>query len=200
MKKFAIGLAVGVALTLAMTAAGVARDKEDDEAARKDVLDVLKAVEGGKDDKELAAKADAIKKKDYELNNLMKVYKLKEKGGLGFGPEETSGIEQRIIQLEKLPRGLSPATLKKEKKELVKLARLNLAMAEIARPWYDNFKDAGKKEGKTKKDWDKYVEDQKKASKDLLEAIEKEDGKAVSKIAKELLASCTDCHSGFRKP
>jgi len=196
MMKYLFGLSVGVALTLAFAAVGVARDKEDDEDtlnARKEVLDVVKAVEDGKGDKELAAKAEAIKKKDIELNYLMKVYKLKEKGGIGFGekPTSTSGMEAKIIALQK---PLAKATIKKESKDLIKLAHLNIAMSEIARPHFQKPMD-----GKTRKDWDKWLDEQKAAAKELIEAVKKEDGKAVAKAAKDLLATCTECHAAFRK-
>jgi Cytochrome C' len=199
MTKYAIGVAVGVALTLALAAVGTARDKEDDKdtvEARKEVLDVVKAVEEGKDDKALASKAKAIKDKDVELNYLMKVYKLKEKGGVGFGdkPEPKSGIEAKIIELGRTERGPSVATLKKEGKEIIKLAQLNVAMAEIAKPHFGKPMD-----GKNKKDWDKWLDEQKAAAKELIEAVKKEDGKAVAKAAKEMLATCTECHSHFRK-
>jgi len=199
MKKYLFSLSAGVALALAFTAVGVARDDEDDKdtiAARKDVLDVLKAVESGKGDKDLENLAAGIKKKDVELNNLMKVYKNKDKGGLGYGvkPDAKSGIESKIIELQRNARGPAVATLKKEKNDLIKLAQLNIAMSEIARPHFQK-----PMEGKGKKDWDKWLDDQKAASKELIEAVKKEDGKGVAKAAKELLNSCTECHSIFRK-
>src|SRR5262245_10020893 len=115
MKHSLIGLAVGVALTLAAVA--TARDDDDDKdviAARKEVLEVLDAVKGGKDDKVLAAKAAAIHKKNIDLNYLMAVYKLKEKGGVGVGakPDPKSGVEAKIIALQRTERGPSPASLR----------------------------------------------------------------------------------------
>lgn len=194
MTKWVIRLAFGVALTLALSAVGVARDDDEETvAARKAVLDVLQAAEGGKSDSDLKAKAEAIKKKDMELNTLMKVYKLKEKGGLGFGakPDAKSGMEAKIIALQKAP---AKATIKKEKADLLKLAYLNIAMAEIAKPHFQK-----PMEGKNKKDWDKWLDEQKTAAKELIEAVNKEDGDAVSKAAKNLYNSCTECHSVFRK-
>ena len=112
MKKYAIGLAVGVALTLALSPlVSSARDKESDDA-QKDVLDVLKLVEAGKD-KDVKDKVAAIKKKDVELMHLMKVYKLKEKGGLGYGdkPDDKSGVEAKIISLQRTAKGPSAMVL-----------------------------------------------------------------------------------------
>jgi len=197
--KYAIGLAVAMALTLTLGTLGTAGDKGEDKdklEARKDVLEVLKLVEAGKDDKALAEKATAIKKKDVELNHLMLVYKLKEKGGLGYGenPDPKSGIEAKIIALQRTEKGPAPATIKKEAKDLIKLAHVNIAMAEIARPHFIKPMD-----GKNKKDWDGWLEDQKKAARELIDAVKASDGKGVSKAAKEMLAACTDCHAHFRK-
>jgi hypothetical protein len=198
MTKYVIGLAVGVALTLALSAVGVARDKdkaedEDTLGARKDVLDVLKDVEAGKGDKDLAAKAESIKKKDVELNYLMKVYKTKEKGGIGYGdkPKAESGLEAKIIAMQK---DFSKDMLKKEKDDLIKLARVNIAMSEIAKPHFPKAMD-----GKTKKDWDRWLDEQKAAAKELIEAVKKEDVTGASKAVKEMLNSCTECHAVFRK-
>jgi hypothetical protein len=197
MTKYVIGLAVGVALTLALAAVGIARDKEEDAKAQKEVLEVTDAVEKGKSDKDLAAMAKDIKdKKNMELDALMKVYKNKNKGGVGFGakPADDSGIEKRIQELQRTERGPAVAVLKKEGKDIIKMAYLNIAMAEIAKPHFNK-----PMEGKTKKDWDKWLDDQKKAAKDLIEAVKKEDSKAVAKAAKELQNACTECHSVFRK-
>jgi len=205
MKKYLIGLAVGVALTLVLTAGGAARDDKDKKdkeeedkdvvGARKEVLDVVKLVEGGKDDKALAGKAAEIHKKSIDLTYLMAIYRIKEKGGIGFGekPDDKSGIEAKIIALQRNKRGPAPATLKKEAKDLIKLAQVNVAMAEIARPHFP-----GDKGGKTKKDWNKWLDDQKKAAKELMEAVKKEDPKGVAKAAADLLNACTECHAEYK--
>jgi len=168
------------------------RDEEGRETveARKLVLGLVKAVEDGKDDKALAAKAEAIRKKDVDLNQLMKVYKRRGKGGLGYGdkPDPKSGLEAKIIALQRTERGPSKETLRKEKKDLIRLANVNVAMAEIARPHSDAYTNR-------KKEWDRWLDEQKAAAKDLIAAVEQEDGKAVAKAAKDLLAACTECHS-----
>jgi len=195
MKKYVIGLALGAALTLAWTAVGTARYKADDEdvvAARKEVVEVLKAVEAGKGETDLKAKASAIKKKDMDLNNLMiAAYKPKDKGGIGF--DAANGMEKKLIDLAKdLP---TKAALKKEKKDLIKLAQLNIAMAEVAKPHFNKPKG-----GKGQKDWDKWLEVQKDEAKKLLIEVKKDnpDPKLVSMIAKNLQNSCSECHSAFR--
>jgi hypothetical protein len=205
MKHSLYGLAVGTALTLALAAVSAARDDKKDKdkgedadvvAARKEVLGVYDLVKAGKADKDVAAKAVAIQKKGVDLNYMMAVYKIKEKGGLGYGgdkPDPKSGIEAKIIALQRTERGPSATVLKKEKDDLIKLAQLNVAMAEIAKPHFP-----GPKGGKNKKDWDKWLDDQKKAAKDLMAAVNKGDSKAVATAAKNLLATCTECHETYR--
>lgn len=194
MKKYVIGLAVGAALTLAWTAVGTARYKADDEdvvAARKEVVDALKMVETGKG-KDLEAKATAIKKKDMDLNNLMiAAYKPKDKGGIGF--DAANGMEKKLIDLAKDTP--TKAALKKEKLDLIKLAQLNIAMAEVAKPHFNKPKG-----GKTQKDWDNWLKEQKKSAQELLDEVKKDnpDPKVVSKVAKNLQNSCSECHSAFR--
>ena len=108
-------------------------------------------------------------------------------------PDPKSGVEAKIIALQRTERGPSAAVLKKEAADIIKLAEVNMAMAEIAKPYFTKAA-----EGKGKKDWDKWLDEQKKASEDLIKAVKASDSKAVAKAAKELLASCTDCHSVFR--
>jgi len=189
MTKYANGLALGVALVVATV--GVAQNQKAD--PQKDVLDVARVIEEGKGANAVQAKVKAIKAKGYDLDELMKVYKLKEKGGLGFGekPAAKSGIEAKI---QALTKGLPAATLKKESKDLLKLADVNLAMAEITRPHF-----VKPMEGKGKKDWDKWLDDQAKASKDLIDAVKAQDGKAVAKAARQLQNACTECHATFRQ-
>jgi hypothetical protein len=195
MSRYAFGLAVGAALVLGTIAVG--RDETDDAKAQKEVLEVASAVEKGKSDKDLAAMAKEIKdKKGLELDSLMKVYKLKVKGGLGFGPNPAanSGIEAKLQELQRLPKGPAPRVLKRGAKDLIKMAYVTQAMAEIARPHFHK-----PVEGKNKKDWDRWLDDQKQASTDLLNAVQKQNGPAVTQAAGRLLASCTECHQVFRK-
>jgi len=190
MTKYAIGAAVALMLA---TGVGSLNGYEDSDVveARKEVLAVVKMVEEGKDDKALAEWAIEIRKKEIELNHLARIYKLKDKGGLGYGdpPDPKSGIEAKIIALQRTAKGPSVETLRKERKALIKLAHVNVAMAEITRPHFVKPMD-----GRTRKDWDGWCDDQKKAARDLIVAVEKEDGPAVSTAAKELLNACTECH------
>jgi hypothetical protein len=184
MPRYAIGLAVAAALTLSAVVAGAGEDKGVEEAHQ-----------------EIFANAAARKGKPLTLDSFMEAYKRKDKGGIGYGekPKPESGIEARILQLLRGNKGPSKETLQKEKKALIKLAHVNVAMAEIGRPHYDAYKATGKANGKTKKDWDRWFDEQKKAAKELIEAVNKADGKAVAEAAKDLLNTCTECHASFRQ-
>jgi hypothetical protein len=195
MHRYAVGLSVGLALTAA-SAVGLAPAREDPEVveARKEVLDVLKAVEEGKDEKALAARAEAIHKKGIELHDLAAVYKLKMKGGLGYGarPDPKGGVEKKIIELAQARKGLSKETLKKEKDDLIRLGNLNVAMAAINRAYSATC--VPKRNESARKDWHRFCDEQKKAAMDLIEAVKKEDGDGVARAAKGLLSACCDCH------
>lgn len=188
MSKFVRGLALVVGLCLALVV--VARADEDAAKAQKDILDLAKDLEGGKD---VAAKVASIKKKYEDLNTLMHAYKPRGKGGIGVGPKGPGdGIELKIINLGK--RALSKAALEKEKDDLVKAGYINLALAKIT----DAYAPAKPKGGKGPKDWKKHVEDMEKGSKDLIEAAKKGDAPALKKAAANLNNSCNNCHTDFR--
>jgi len=205
MTKYAVGL--GLALALSLAVAAVAEDKEKKEkkedkelvAARKDTVDLAELY--GKDPKDFK-KEDVVKKvsairKAHELDLLMKAYKPKESGGIGFGGAagKANGIENKITALQRYKDGKGPsvAELKKDEADLVKMGLLNLAMAEIVKPYFKM-----KMKGKDKADWEKYADNQKAAAEEFIKAVKKHDGPAVAKAAKNLLGSCTDCHSAFR--
>jgi len=69
-----------------------------------------------------------------------------------------------------------------------------MAMAEITKPHFTK-----PMEGKNKKAWDRWLDDQKRASTDLIDAVQKQNGPAAAKAASQVLASCTECHKVFRK-
>jgi len=175
------------------------KDKDDDDvkeikAAQKDVLEMVKDVEGGKD---ISAKAAAIKKKYDELNTVMNVYKPTPKHGIGYLPPGTKphvgdGLELKIIALGK--RMLPKATLQKEKETLIKAGYINLAMAEVARKYVPSKVN----KGKGPKDWNGHVDDMKKASQELIAAAKAGDPVKVKDAATNLNSACNNCHSDFR--
>src|SRR5262249_23078891 len=114
--------------------------------------------------------------------------------GFGPNPAANSGIEAKLDELQRLPKGPAPRVLKRDAKDLIKMAHVTMAMAEIAKPHFHK-----PMEGKNKKAWDRWLDDQKQASKDLIDAVAKQNGPAVSQAAGRVLASCTQCHKVFRQ-
>ncbi len=121
MIRYARTLGLGLALTAAiglLTAGSAIRAADDDDdvkmtkAAGKDIADLAKQIESGKDVKALAAKID---KKYEDLKPLMDAaFKPREKYGIGVGQKgKGDGIEVKIQSMSK--RALSPATLAKQK-------------------------------------------------------------------------------------
>src|SRR5438477_9473010 len=100
-------------------------------------------------------------------------YKTKQKRGIGHGSNPKHGIETKIIALGK--RALPAGTLDKESRELIRMAYVNIAIAEIAK----HYAPAKPKGGKGKKDWEAHLADQKKSSQDLIKAVKAKDPKAV---------------------
>src|SRR5262245_44632330 len=78
----------------------------------KDVLDVAKESEDGKD---VTKKAAALKKGFGNVRGPMAMYNARARGGIGFGAKG-SGIERRLIKLGE--DGLSAEALKKEAADL----------------------------------------------------------------------------------
>jgi len=188
MNKFVRGLALGV---LVVAAAGLVRAADDDaKAAQKDVLDVAKEIAGG--GKVSKAKLEAIKKKYDELAPIMYAYKPRAKGGVGVGPMgKADGIEAKIIALGK--KAPTKAQLEKEAEELVKVANINAAIAEITMLYTPKASA-----GKDPKDWKEYTELMAKSSAELAKAAKAGNPADVQKAANNLNNACNDCHSKFR--
>jgi hypothetical protein len=180
-----VGWGLALSLVVGLTALAGADEVSD---ARKEIVDLAREVEGGKD---VSAKAAALPKKYDDLETVMTIYKTRARGGLGFGPKAAYGIELKIRDLNK--EALSPATLQKESAELLRMAYINLAMAEIVKHYPVKAKN-----GKGKKDWDQHLEDQKKAAKELIASVKARDPRALKKAADSLDTACVRCHNDFK--
>ena len=142
------------------------------------------------------AKAIAELAKKYSLDELMHVFKFRDKGGLGVG--ETAGaitpdgIEAKLQGLQK--KEADKADLAKNGKAYATIGEVSLILAEIS----EAHTPKDKKGEKDPKKWKEFVEKMRMGSKDLITASNKSDAKGLKKAAKELNDSCIECHGIFR--
>jgi len=165
----------------------------DDYDPREPVLKLAAAIE--KKDKDAKDQAKEIAKK-VELENLMHLFQLRSKKGLGVGLKAGAvmpdGIEKKVEMLAD-----KPLAAKALADEAVGLEQMGYAMAalgevSLAKP---PEKDMGKKKVK---DWVKWSEDLRDASLLLAEAAKKKDAAMLQKAADKANTSCNKCHDVFR--
>ncbi len=173
------------ALTLALFV-GLAPGRQPPAGPGQDILDIAKKIEAGKD-----AQADMqAAQKKWGLDEVMDLYKPRNKGGLGFGPKG-DGIDQKLNRLAR--RALSPEDLGKEKDDLIKLAYQSIAITELSKHY--PVKPRG---GKGKKEWDEFAEDTRKGTLELIQAAKAGDAGKVKSAAGKVTNGCLDCHNAFR--
>ena len=182
---FGSALLVGIALTADNSAWAFQKEHEK---VHKEIVALAKELAAGGD---ISDKVAAFKKKGVELEAIMHSYKPGNKGGIGFGKDAKGGLEAKVIDMEKR---ISAGQLKSMKEDLLKLAYINAAIAEIA-THYPPDKPKG---GKGAKEWKQYSADQKKASMDLAAAIKAGSVEKVKAAAKLINGACSDCHRDFR--
>src|SRR5947209_6127370 len=149
MRRHARGMAVGVllALPLAFLAISAGRGDEDDDKAIKEAQEaIVKMAKANNGDAEKQA-AELAKK--AELINVMQVFKPRNKKGLGWNAKG-EGIETKIIAMAKRP--LSKGDLGTQEEDLIKMAEVTRAVAEVAY----HFTPKVKKADKDPADWKKY--------------------------------------------
>jgi cytochrome c556 len=188
------GLILSLAVVLVVAGVSAGADDKEAKEAQKEIVELAKLIENGKDAKAVSAKVEAIKKKYDDLNTVMYVFKPLGKSGLGYDDtDKLMGLELKIQRLEKGNNPIPTKTLKDEASKLNRLAYVSIAMAELAKPYFSK-----PEKGKTKKDWDKHNDDQKKAAEELIKAVKAGDGKAAKTAMKALNNACLGCHSDFR--
>jgi cytochrome c556 len=108
------------------------------------------------------------------------------------GGKPTDGLESKINALDK-KKTIPAATVEKESEALIQMAKINIAMAEITKPYFQKPKG-----GKGKKDWEGHSDAMKKASQDLIKAVKAKDGTKVKTALGNINNACNNCHSDFR--
>ncbi len=177
------GLVLGVLVVAGVLATGQAQVVKD---SRKEVLELARQAEAGKD---IRKKAAALRPRFAGVRRAMNLYNPRDRGGIGFGPRGIA-LERKLIDLEEKP--LDAQALKKESAELVRLAHINLVMAEITH----GFAPEKPFLGKGKKEWQRDVEAMKAGSRRLLEALAASSPKDVQAAAARINNACNNCHDG----
>jgi hypothetical protein len=182
-----------------------ARCGADDKDDAEDIKEAQKAAE------KLKKLTDAIaegREKDLaelkkslndatDLKHIMWVaYKPQAKGGVGANPKPDSstgmGIERKLDLIAQ--KGIPQTQLTRESADLIRMAQVAQAVAEIAE-MNTPKKDEAKK---TVADWQKFNKEQKDAAQDLIDAVKANNPGQVRTAATRLYGSCTSCHGVFR--
>jgi hypothetical protein len=132
-----------------------------------------------------------------DLKHIMwAAYKPQAKGGVGANPKPGAttglGIERKLDLLSQ--KGIPQAQLSRESADLIRMAQVVQATAEIAE-MNTPKKDEPKK---PVADWKRFNKDQKDAAQDLIDAVRANNPNQVRTAATKLYGSCTSCHGVFR--
>jgi len=185
-------LALGVVITLAGRSTG------GEEKYKKSVLKIAAAIEKG-DSAAAKAEAKALAKslKDFdEIEDVMAVFKLRDKNGIGVGTKPNAivpdGIELKLLAIGR--DAPSQNAVNKEAEALEKMSYVIAAVAEvaIARP---PDKDEGKKK---KKDFIRWAKEMREAAPGLAAAAKSKSPAEIQKAAAKINSVCTSCHSTFK--
>jgi hypothetical protein len=179
------GLTFLAGLGSASTAGGL-----DNGAIKSSVLKIADAVKKGEAgaDKQAAALA----KKIEDLDDLMAMFKKRDKEGLGVGSKPgvatPDGIEVKLVALGRdAPSG---ATLKKEAEALEEMGYVIAAMGKIAKH---------KPAAKAGKDWNTWCDDMSATGLKLSAAAKSQTAADVKTLASKINTTCNACHSMYRK-
>lgn len=165
-------------------------EKKDQQGAKKQAADLSKKL--------------LADKRAVEMEDLMHLFVLRSKKGLGVGTKAGAvmpdGIEKKIEALS--DKALTAKQLDEEAKGLEEMGYQVAALAEVAAlvPWDNDAMEPLKKDkGKKKlKDWEKWSMDMRDASLALAEAAQKKNIDGVKSAADRANTACTRCHDVFR--
>jgi hypothetical protein len=172
------------------------KDKKETPEVKEAREAILKLADLASKPEELKKQAAAVAAKKMDLEDIMTVFKPREKHGVGVGkPKEITpdGIEQKIIALGK-NRPMAKMDLTKQGPALVRMGEITLAIGEVA----EHYAPKERKGDKDPKEWKRTNDDMLKFSKALIEAAKKEDPAALKAAAQSLNNSCAACHAKFR--
>lgn len=189
--------AITVALGGWFLAAGPVSKAADDKGVTESILKIADALAGGNE--AAAKKAAATLAKDCELGDVMHIFKLRTKKGLGIGSKpgvvkpDIDGIEAMLMAFgEKAP---SDKELAGHGNDFAKAAYISAAIALVAHDKCPVEKKTGEQDPKK---WKMWCDDMGKSSQELAAAIKAKKAKDVNKLANKAVSSCNSCHTVFR--
>jgi len=175
-----------------------AQDDDDKEIAGA-VRKIAKAVAENKPDdaKKQAAEFNAeLQKKKKDLGDVMNMFKLRTKGGLGVGAKAGAvtpdGIEAKVGALAK--KKMTAPEVKNQATDLEQMADDIAAISHVGDANTPTKKDGAK----DPKDWTKWMDEMRKGSRDLKKAAKAKDPNGIREAAKKVNDSCSNCHGVFR--
>jgi len=193
LRGWVAGLA-GLALGLGLLSAGPG-SAADDKTLPDGVQKVAAALEK-KDTAGAKKLAEEIAKK-AQMDDIMHLYALRTKKGLGVGSKagaiSPDGIERKLMDLAK--KKLDDKALGDESPALTEMGYSMAALALIA-----GSKPPDKDEGKKKKkDWVSWSDELQKQAIEFASAAKDKKAAELHKAAKGADATCTKCHDVFRE-
>lgn len=164
-----------------------------EQTAVKKLSDV---IQKGKAEDTKKAVAETLKKFD-EVSDLMHMYRPRNKGGMGWGPEAgknpaTDGLEKKIQEFAK---GV-PENIAAQDKNNVEAARWLIALTELTHAKAPAKDGPG---GKTKKAWIDWSNEMRDAGNALAKAAAAKKGADMAKAANKINSICINCHSKFKE-
>lgn len=188
-----VTLLVGICLLAVAGSGSAAVDKKKIAAELDKIADLL---EKGKQEEAKKAAVAFAKDKDFDLAEVMAIFKLRTKGGVGVGAKtgeiKPDGVEAMFISLEKAQK----KTVETYTNELGHAAYLSAAVALVIA---DKCPVQKKMKDKDPKEWKQWSEDMSKASLDLAAAAKDKNLAKVKDAAKKVNNSCVSCHGPFRQ-
>lgn len=166
----------------------------DEEEAQKAVIKLMDGMENKKGNTK--AQTQAIHNKFNQLEPVMRVYKSRKKGGLGFGKDD-GDVEQTIGKVgNPRAKGMTAQKRLDMRRDLARAAELSRTMAEIADLYADDYNNSNGK--KDPAQWKNFTAKMRKGADDLSKAAKGNNAAQIQRAAADLSASCTECHGEFR--
>lgn len=183
---FGLGM---MALAFSLYLAGLGQAQEDNEV-RDELLKIAAAIQKG-DQAAAKSHAKALAQKIETVEDVMNLFRLRTKKGLGVGDTpgaiKPDGIEEKLEKMSEDALSQNAADL--EAAALEKMAYVLAAVAEVA---------LAKPPEKKAKLWMGFARDLRAAAPKLAQAAKAKSPPELLKAAAKITLSCNECHTDFK--